>query len=78
MELMHKLCRQKTLEDTLTLFLLIYQVLVSLSQAASNYQEQVRVFKQFHGTIIGKGGNTLRRVSQGGKEEGRRNFTLCA
>ena len=70
MELMHKLCRQKTLEDTLTLFLLIYQVLVSLSQAASNYQEQVRVFKQFHGTIIGKGGNTLRRVSQGGKEEG--------
>ena len=50
--------------------LLIYQVLVSLTQAAANYQEQVRVFKQFHGTIIGKGGNTLRRVSRGGKEEG--------
>ena len=33
------------------------------TQTASNYQEEVRVFKKFHGNIIGKGGNTLRKVS---------------
>jgi predicted PilT family ATPase len=31
---------------------------------AANYQEEVRVFKQFHGNIIGKGGNTLRKIRE--------------
>ena len=39
----------------------------------------MRVFKQFHGTIIGKGGNTLRKVSGSGRGRGgrgREGFTL--
>ena len=31
----------------------------------------MRVFKQFHGTIIGKGGNTLRKVREGVGKRGR-------
>ena len=33
------------------------------SQAAANYREEVRVFKKFHGNVIGRGGATLRKVN---------------
>ena len=33
-------------------------------QTASNYREEVRVFKQFHGNIVGKGGSTLRKIRE--------------
>ena len=33
-------------------------------QAAANYQEEVRVFKKFHGSVIGKGGATLRKIRE--------------
>lgn len=32
--------------------------------AANNYRQQVKVFKKFHGTIIGKGGATLRKIRE--------------
>ena len=31
-------------------------------QAAANYQEEVRIFKKFHGSVIGRGGATLRKI----------------
>lgn len=31
---------------------------------ASNYREEVRVFKKFHGSVIGKGGATLRKIRE--------------
>ena len=33
-------------------------------QVASNYREEVRVFKKFHGSVIGKGGATLRKIRE--------------
>lgn len=33
-------------------------------QAAANYEEDVRVFKKFHGSVIGKGGATLRKIRE--------------
>ena len=34
------------------------------TQAASNYREEVRVFKNFHGSIVGRGGSTLRKIRE--------------
>ena len=34
------------------------------TQAASNHREEVRVFKKFHGSVIGKGGATLRKIRE--------------
>lgn len=33
-------------------------------QVAANYQEEVRIFKKFHGSVIGKGGATLRKIRE--------------
>ena len=35
----------------------------SFPQDAASYHEDVKVFKKFHGSIIGKGGANLKKVS---------------
>ena len=35
-----------------------------LSQVESNYRSDVRISKKYYGTIIGKGGGTLRKIKE--------------
>lgn len=37
---------------------------IAADLAAANYQEEVHVFKKFHGSVIGKGGATLHKIRE--------------
>ncbi len=45
-------------------FFCIFFLPTPIFQVASNYQESVRIFKKFHGSVIGRGGAKLRKIKE--------------